>query len=208
VFSKISSSRKAFVRKAIALLAISSVALLAACSNVNAAATVGGKVISVETIQTSFNSIMKMRGTIDTSSMSLPTGADLDRSILNVYLSTEVIAQAAATKKVTVSDAEVKKYQTAQLASIGGTANLNKALVQNALATEDLFTYFERALYVQKIAKVLSPTSDTTVATNYILNFAKKLKVTINTRYGKWDATQVSVVPADPTSGAVTTPAK
>ena len=89
MFSKISSSRKAFVRKAIALLAISSVALLAACSNVNAAATVGGKVISVETIQTSFNSIMKMRGTIDTSSMSLPTGADLDRSILNVYLSSQ-----------------------------------------------------------------------------------------------------------------------
>lgn len=202
------SAKISIVRKALAVVTIGAVALLSGCSNINAAVTVGDKVIPVSTVQNSFNSIMKMRATMDTTSMSLPTAADLNRSILNVYLTTEVIAQAAAAKKVTVSDAEVKKYQAEQVASIGGTANLDKALVQNALALEDLYTYFERALFVQKLAKALSPTSDTNVATTYILDFAKKLNVKVNARYGVWDANQVSVVAADATSGAVTTPTK
>ncbi len=202
------SSKISFTRKAVALISIAAVAVLTGCSNVNAAATVGGKVISVETVQNSLNSIMKMRATMDTSAMNLPTGADLNRSILTVYVSAEVIAQAAAKKKITVTDAEVKKFQKEQLASIGDTATLNKALVQNALATEDLYTYFQRSLYVQKLTKAMSTSADATAATQFILDYAKTLKVSVNPRYGAWNAEQVSVVAADATTGAVTTPAK
>lgn len=196
------------IRVAAAVISVGAVALLAGCSNINAAVTVDKEVVTVDTIQKSYNSILKERGTIDTSSMDLPRGADLSRNIANLYVTTVIIDHVGALKKVSVTDEEIAQYEKDQIASIGGEKNLKGALIQNSLAREDLKAYFKRALTVQKIAIALGSASDTTAATNYILDYAKKVHVKVNSRYGVWDASQVSIVAADPTSGAVTTPTK
>ena len=197
--------KSSLVKKVGAVVVAGAVILLSGCSNVSAAASVGSDSVSNERIQKSVVSIEKLRQTQTSPNSQLPVGSELSRTVLNLYIAEMVAKQAAATKGVTVTDAEVAKFRDKQIANIGGAANLNNILIQNSLAADDVDVLMTYALLNQKLASVMSKTADTNVSSQYIYSFMTKLKVNVNARYGTWDPKNGSVVAADATAGAVKT---
>ena len=202
--AKASLSRHA--RKVVAALALGAVALLASCSNVNAAATVGNETISSTQVQNSVASILKLRKTIDTSSLNLPQGADIARAVLNLHIVEALLKQAAAAKKITATPAEISKFKADLLSQIGGAANLNNGLIQNSIAAEDFDLYASYMVLLNDVTTALNTKSDKTIYKSYLTDYFSKVKVTVNARYGKWNATTGQVEAVDATSGAVASP--
>ena len=201
-----SSKKVSLGKKLAALVAVGAVVLLSGCSNVDAAATVGKEVVTTSHIQTSVASIMKLRSTIDASQLNLPTGAELGRRVLGLQISTLIIKQAAATQGVVVTPAEVAKMRNSQIAAIGGTKNLSTAMIQSALAAEDLDTYFTYGALMEKLSKKMDTKANSTASQTFLNSYMPTVKVQLNPRYGRWDSTTGTIVPVDTTSGAVATP--
>jgi len=193
-------------KKLVATVAIGAVALLAGCSNVNAAATVGGDVITTTQVQNSVASILKLRATVDTSSLTLLKGADIARNVLNLHISELLLKQAAAAKNITATPEDIAKYKAALVQQIGGVNNLNSGLIQNSIAAEDFDTYATFMVLGGKITAALNTKTDTTSAQNYLTSFFTKVKITVNPRYGTWNQAKSQVEAGDATSGAVAAP--
>jgi hypothetical protein len=83
------------------------------------------------------------------------------------------------------------------------------ALVNAGIAPEDLDAYIEAISLSDKISQALvaSGVTEDQVGTEIqklIVAKSKELGVTVNPRYGKWDADTADIVAADPASSAVT----
>ena len=180
--------------------------VLSGCSNVNAAATIGSEVITTDQVQKSVSSILALRKTVDTSSLTLLQGADIARNVLNLHIAELLIKQAAAEKQIVATDADVAKYKAELIAQIGGATNLNGGLIQNSIAAEDFNLYARYMVLLSKVTTALNTKSDTTIAKSFLANFFSKVKVTLNARYGKWNAATGQVDAIDATSGAVAAP--
>ena len=190
-------------KKVVALVAVGAVVLLAGCSNVNAAATVDGEVMTTSQLNTSIASIMKLRSTVDASQFNVPSGIQLKREVIGLYITTFLSKQSAGYLKLKVTEADANKFATAQVAKLKDPNGLNSALIQSAVAREDLPTYFKREFYLSKVTKALGEAADSNAAIGYILDYSKKIKITINPRYGAWDATKGTIIDIDSASGAV-----
>jgi hypothetical protein len=86
---------------------------------------------------------------------------------------------------------------------------LPTALVNAGIAPEDLDTYIEAISYSDKISQKLISAGVTedqvgTEIQKLVVAKAKELGVTVNPRYGKWDATVADVVATDSAAPAVT----
>jgi len=86
---------------------------------------------------------------------------------------------------------------------------LPTALVNAGIAPEDLDTYIEAISFSEKITQslVASGVAEDQVGTEIqklIVAKSKELGVTINPRYGTWDAEVADIVANDPASSAVT----
>jgi hypothetical protein len=92
---------------------------------------------------------------------------------------------------------------------VGGAASMPTALVNAGIAPEDLDAYIEAISLSDKISQALvaSGVTEDQVGTEIqklIVAKSKELGVTVNPRYGKWDADTADIVAADPASSAVT----
>ena len=202
----ISSKKVSLGKKLAALVAVGAIVVLSGCSNVNAAATIGSEVITTDQVQKSVSSILALRKTVDTSSLTLLQGADIARNVLNLHIAELLIKQAAAEKQIVATDADVAKYKAELIAQIGGATNLNGGLIQNSIAAEDFNLYARYMVLLSKVTTALNTKSDTTIAKSFLANFFSKVKVTLNARYGKWNAATGQVDAIDATSGAVAAP--
>jgi hypothetical protein len=197
------------VKKILALVAVAATLVLTGCSQVGAAATVGDTKITQATVQGSIDSILAERAKVDTTQMQLETGGSLNRGQLRFHLLSQLLREVGKELKLEVSKAEIDTRRASILDQVGGAASLPTALVNAGIAPADLDTYIEAISFSDKIGQklVAAGVSQDQVGTELqklVVAKAKELGVTVNPRYGKWDATVADVVAADSASSAVT----
>jgi hypothetical protein len=197
------------VKKILALVAVAATFVLTGCSQVGAAATVGDTKITQATVQGSIDAILAERAKVDTTQMQLETGEALNRSQLRFHLLSSLLRELGDELKVTVTKAEIDTRRASIVDQVGGVSSLPTALVNAGIAPDDLDTYIEAISYSDKISQALVAAGVTedqvgTEIQKLVVAKAKELGVTVNPRYGKWDATVADVVAADSASSAVT----
>ena len=187
---------------------------LTGCSQVGAAATIGSTKITQATVQTSIDTVMAERTGVDTTQMQLETGENLNRSQLRFHLFAGLLKAAAASVKINVTKAEIDTRREVIIQQVGGVANLPKALVGAGIASTDFDIYLEAVLNSEKIQKSFAAAGvvEADIPAKMqalIVETGKKNKVTVNPRYGVWNAETAEVTAA--VSDAVSpsaTPAK
>jgi len=200
---------------AVTIASVAAIALfLTGCSQVGAAATVGSTKITQATVQTSIDTVMAERKTVDTTQMQLETGEELNRSQLRFHLFAALLKASAKDLKITVTKAEIDTRREVIIQQVSGVANLPKALVGAGIASTDFDIYLEAVLNSEKIQKslVAAGTTEAEIPTKMqalVVATGKKYKVTVNPRYGVWkaDTAEVTAAVSDAVSPAAT-PAK
>ena len=196
------------MKKIFAIIAATAL-LLTGCSQVGAAATVGDTKITQATVQGSVDSILSERGKVDTSQMQLETGESLNRSQLRFHLLSKLLRSLGDELKIKVTKAEIDTRRASILEQVGGTTGLPAALVSAGIAPADLDTYIEAISFSDKISQALVAAGVTEDQVGQeiqklVVAKAKELGVTINPRYGKWNAETADIEAADSASSAVT----
>jgi hypothetical protein len=197
---------------AVTIASVAAIALfLTGCSQVGAAATVGSTKITQATVQTSIDTLMAERSTVDTTQMQLETGEELNRSQLRFHLFAALLKAAAKDLKITVSKAEIDTRREAIIQQVGGVASLPNALVGAGIASTDFDIYLDAVLNSEKIQKSFfdSGVAEAEIATkmqDLVIATGKKYKVTVNPRYGVWkaDTAEVTAATSDVVSPAAT----
>jgi len=197
------------VKKILALVAVATTLLLTGCSQVGSAATIGSTKISQATVQGSIDAILAARQGVDTSQMQLETGEILNRSQLRFHLLTALLLEVGKEIKLSVSKAEIDARRQGIIDQVGGEEALPNALVGAGIAPNDFDKYIEAILISDKITQTLTAAGVTEAdmgaqISKIVVAKAKELGVTVNPRYGKWDATIADVVASDAAGTAVT----
>jgi parvulin-like peptidyl-prolyl isomerase len=183
--------------------------LLAGCSQIGAAATVGDTKITQALVQGSIDSILSERAKVDTSQMQLETGASLNLSQLRFHLLGTLLRELGQELEINVTKAEIDTRRASILEQVGGEAGLPNALVNAGIAPQDLDRYIEAIAYSDKISQKLVSAGVTEdqlglEIQKLIIAKSKEIGVTVNPRYGKWDPTTADVLAADSAESAVT----
>jgi hypothetical protein len=196
------------VKKILAIVAATAL-LLSGCAQVGAAATLGDTKITQATVQGSIESILAERAKVDTAQMELETGEVLNRSQLRFHLFSAILRAVGEELKIEVTKAEIDTQRASILEQIGGAEALPSALVNAGIAPQDLNKYIEALSFSDKISQALAAMGATgdqlgIEIQKLIAAKANELGVTVNPRYGKWDAEIADIVESDPASSAVT----
>ena len=191
-----------------ALLAIAAL-VLTGCSQANSAASVGETKIKLSELQTQIDAILEERKTVDTSQMQLETGDALTRSQLSYMISNLIIEELAKSEKIQVSTSDLEAYKAEIFANIGGEANLPNILVNASIPASGLEQVLRRDLVLRKLSERETAAGADSASVNekiqtLVTEMANKLNVTVNPRYGTWDATTLTIVAAEPAGDAVT----
>ena len=197
------------MKKILALVAVATTLLLTGCSQVGSAATIGSTKITQATVQGSIDAILAARQGVDTSQMQLETGEILNRSQLRFHLLTVLLLEVGKEIKLSVSKAEIDTRRQGIIDQVGGQEALPNALVGAGIAPNDFDKYIEAILISDKITQTLTAAGVTEAdmgaqISKLVVAKAKELGVTVNPRYGKWDATVADVVASDAAGTAVT----
>ena len=197
------------MKKILALVAVATTLLLTGCSQVGSAATIGSTKITQATVQGSIDAILAARQGVDTSQMQLETGEILNRSQLRFHLLTVLLLEVGKEIKLSVSKAEIDARRQSIIDQVGGEEALPNALVGAGIAPNDFDKYIEAILISDKITQTLTAAGVTEAdmgaqISKIVVAKAKELGVTVNPRYGKWDATVADVVASDAAGTAVT----
>ena len=182
--------------------------LLTGCSQVGAAATLGDVKITQATVQGSVDSILAERAKVDTTQMQLETGEALNRGQLRFHLYSALLRAIGEEIKIEVTKAEIDTRRANILEQVGGAESLPAELVNAGIAPGDLDQYIELISFSEKISQALVASGVTEDQIGIELQKlvaakANELGVTINPRYGKWDAEVADIVADDPASSAV-----
>ena len=182
--------------------------LLTGCSQVGAAATLGDVKITQATVQGSVDSILAERAKVDTTQMQLETGEALNRGQLRFHLYSALLRAIGEEIKIEVTKAEIDTRRANILEQVGGAESLPVELVNAGIAPGDLDQYIELISFSEKISQALAASGVTEDQIGIELQKlvaakANELGVTINPRYGKWDAEVADSVADDPASSAV-----
>ena len=197
------------MKKILALVAVATTLLLTGCSQVGSAATLGSTKISQATVQGSIDAILAARQGVDTSQMQLETGEVLNRGQLRFHLLTALLREVGKEIKLSVSKAEIDTRRQSIIDQVGGEEALPNALIGAGIARNDFDQYIEAILISDKITQALTAAGVTEAdmgaqISKLVVAKAKELGVTVNPRYGKWDATVADVVASDAAGTAVT----
>jgi hypothetical protein len=197
------------MKKILAITAAVATFLLAGCSQVGAAATVGDTKITQATVQASVDAILSERAKVDTTQMQLETGSTLNVSQLRFHLLGTLLRELGQELKLNVTKAEIDSRRASIVDQVGGEEALPNALVNAGIAPQDLDRYIEAIAYSDKISQKLTAAGVTEdqlgqEIQKLVVAKAKEIGVTVNPRYGKWDATTADVVAADSAESAVT----
>ena len=197
------------MKKVISIAAISAALLLTGCSQISSAASVGSVKISQSTVQSSIDAIIAERSKVDTSQMQLEVGENLNRAQMRFHVLSELLNEVAAKLKITVSKAEIDTRRASITEQVGGEAGLPTALVGAGIAAKDFDLYLQSIIISDKLSQGLEasgiPADQVGLAIQkLVVDMAKENKVTINPRYGVWDAVNADIVPVDSAGSAVT----
>lgn len=203
-------SRKRVARMATGVPALAALALaVAACSpqHPGAAATVGNTRVSVTALNTAVAVAVK---TPDVSTGQLPDRTTAVQSSLTQIIRDDLIADAAKAKGLTVTEAEIQAFLQQQRQTNGSDAATATA---NGIPLEGLHTAVYQALLLNKLIVAVAPgqtdqTAQSAALTTYLGKIATQEGVSVNPRYGAWQAQQFQVVASNAfSSPAATAPA-
>ncbi len=197
------------MKKILAIVAVATTLLLTGCSQVGTAASLGSTKITQATVQGSIDAILAARKGVDTSQMQLETGEALNRGQLRFHLLTAILREVGKELKLSVSKAEIDTRRQSILDQVGGADALPSALVGAGIAPNDFDQYIEAISLSDKISQAITAAgvAESEVGTEIqklVVAKAKELGVTVNPRYGTWDATVADVVATDSANSAVT----
>jgi hypothetical protein len=197
------------VKKLISIAAISAALLLTGCSQVSSAASVGSVKITQATVQSSINAIMAERSKVDSSQMQLEVGENLNRSQVRFHVLSELLSRVAEKLKITVTKAEIDIRRASITEQVGGEEGLPTALVGAGIAEKDFDLYLQSIIISDKLSQALEASGIPadqigTSIQRLVVEIANEYEVTINPRYGVWDAINADVVPVDSAGSAVT----
>ena len=197
------------MKKILAVLTIASALLLTGCSQTNEAATVGDFKISQTDLQASIDAVIAERSKVDASQMQLETGDALNRGQLRFKILMHTFDEIAKELKIEVTSSQIEAKKASIIESVGGKTELPKNLVNAAIAQADFDTYVRAIVISDQITAALGASgvaeADIAGKLGQLLTAkAKELGVTVNPRYGSWDAEAGDVVAANVTGDAVT----
>ena len=196
------------MKKTLAAATLVIAIVLTGCAQVGAAATIGDMKITQASVQSSIDSILGARVGVDTSKMQLQTGEELNRGQLRFHLLTQLLRATASELKISVTKAEIDTRRQSIIEQVGGVELLSAALVGAGIARDDFDTYIEAITLSDKISQSLIASgvaqADIGAAVQkLVVAKAKELGVTVNPRYGAWDATIADIIASDSASPAV-----
>jgi hypothetical protein len=179
---------------------------VAACSpqHPGAAATVGNTRVSVTALNTATAITVK---TPDATTGQLPDRTTAVQSSLTQIIRDDLIADAAKAKGVTVTEAEIQAFLQQQRQTNGSDAATANA---NGIPLEGLHAAVYQALLLNKLITAVAPgqtdqTAQSAALTAYLGKIATKEGVSVNPRYGAWQAQQFQVVASDAFSSSEAT---
>ena len=183
--------------------------ILTACGQMGSGVAIGETEISSAQIQKYVDEILSERAKVDTSQMNLESGAQLNRTQAQFQIITNILDQVIADKKISITPADVAARRAEIVLQQGGEDQMPQALVSASLAPSNLDKYIKIIMISEKlnefiIAEGATPESAGEVLTKLVTDTAKKLGVSVNERYGKWNPETASIEEADNTDGAVT----
>lgn len=198
------------MKKILALIGALSLVGLTACGSVNSAATLGDITITQEELQTSVDQLLTERAAVDTSQMQLESGATLNRSQLRFQVITTIFDEIAKELKINLTDSEIAASRVNLITQSGGEAALPSNLVAAQIASGNFDRYIRANLISNKLNEALIATGVAEAELNariaQLINAkAKQLEISINPRYGIWDAEIGDIVEIDSAGDAVTT---
>ncbi len=183
--------------------------LLSACGSTGSGVTIGKTEVSSAEIQKYVDEILSERTKVDTSQMNLDSGASLLRTQAQFQIISAVLDELISEKKISVTPADVAARRADIVGQVGGEAELPAALVSASLAPSNLDKYLKIIMISEKLNELVISEGATEesageVVTKLVTDTAKKLGVTVNSRYGKWNEETATIDDADNTDGAVT----
>jgi len=183
--------------------------LLSACGSTGSGVTIGKTEVSSAEIQKYVDEILSERTKVDTSQMNLDSGASLLRTQAQFQIISAVLDELISEKKISVTPADVAARRADIVGQVGGEAELPAALVSASLAPSNLDKYLKIIMISEKLNELVISEGATEesageVVTKLVTDTAKKLGVTVNSRYGKWNEETATIDEADNTDGAVT----
>ncbi|WNI15834.1 SurA N-terminal domain-containing protein [Actinacidiphila sp. ITFR-21] len=194
--------RRTAVSIAAAGLLLASPALTACGSgpaHAGAAAVVGDHRITVSTLQAEVTELRTEVSASPQGAQLLDSAGDLSTQMLGRLVEDQVLDRALAKAHLTVTDGEVQRDRQAALAQFGGNeAQLDSTLLVNyGVAKSDIDHFFYRDVASGKLIQSLGyqPGSDggNTALTQEVVKTADSIGVSVNPRYGTWDAKKASI---------------
>ena len=170
----------------------------------------GDTKITTAELQANVDLILAERTKVDTSQMQLESGATLLRNQLNFQLLLAGFAEIAKELSIQVTSSEIAGSRAQVVEQVGGAEALPTALVSASIAPGDLDGYLRAVVTTEKLGQALvqSGVAEADVQTRVqqlLVAKLNELKIKVNPRYGKWDATTGQIVAAD-AAGDVVTP--
>ncbi len=197
------------MKKILTALVVATGLLLTGCSNVDTALSLGDTKITTAELQANVDLLLAERTKVDTSQMQLESGATLLRNQLNFQLLLAGFAEIAEELSIQVTSSEIAARRAQIVEQVGGAEALPTALVSASITPGDLDGYLRAVVTTEKLGQALVQTgvaeADVQARVQQLL-IAKlnELKIKVNPRYGKWDATTGQIVAADPAGDVVT----
>jgi hypothetical protein len=179
------------VKKIVAVLGAGLLILVTGCSSSNSAATVGKTEIPLKTLQGTVNEIIEERNKVETTGLTLATGAELNVNAVRFHVISVLFDDIAERIKVKITDAEIAARRADIVLQVGGEDRIAFSLVGAQIAPRDFERYIRTVLLAEKLGEALKANGDTSTdgsgIQKLIVGMGKEEKVTINPRYGVWN---------------------
>ena len=191
-------------RKLLVVGSIIGALLLSGCASANSAANIGKTEITLNTVQSSINDILKERTKYNTANSNLPSGQSLNVNVLRFHVVSAIFDYLADGAKLKITDGDLAKKKAEIIAQIGSADQLPGALVNASLASKDLNRYLRTVVIADRLSAIVRASGDTSTdgsgVQKLIIAAAKHEGVTINPRYGTWNYTTGNIDAAAPNS--------
>lgn len=175
--------------------------LLTGCGNdahPGSAAVVDGDRISMAQLQSRVGAVRDAQSTEPQSAELIKRSGQLTRATLDSMIRERVVREAAKDAGVSVSRREIQRMRGELEKGAGGAEAFKKSLLQQqAIAPSEIDDRVWLELTVRKIAGAsdinLQTPDGNTALTAKFAETAKKMKIDVNPRYGKWSAAKAAL---------------
>jgi len=190
------------------VIAVVSALALTGCGKADTAASIGDITITQTQAQSKIDELLAERAKINTAETQFETGNALNRSQLRFTIITTVFDEIAKELKITVSATELENSRQGIYGQIGGEAELSKSLVAAQIAPSNFDRYLRATIISNKLSGALAmggvAEADIQAKISELLQKkAEQLNVTVNPRYGVWDAAAGDLIAGDSAGSAV-----